>query len=245
MKISVVTVSYNCENSIAKTIESVMSQDYSDLEYLIIDGGSPDKTAQVADSYSEKMSDRGIEYRVLSEPDNGIYDGMNKGARLATGDIIAFLNCGDTYEPHALENVSAQFDLSECDIVLGNLKIIKTNGSSFIKKSRVRKYQTSRDWNHPAMFVRTELMKDNPFACLGIHDDYGFYLKMVKQGRRIKPIDMVLADFYMGGISNKKSLKMARKRIYDRYKYCYKINGFSSWYFIECFFMEAVKFLVG
>ena len=95
------------------------------------------------------------------------------------------------------------------------------------------------------MFVKTQLMKDNPFKCLGIHDDYGFYLAMVKQGRKIHVTDSVLADFYMGGVSNKKSFKAAKKRISDRYKYCYRINGYSRLYIFECLFMEAAKFIAG
>ncbi len=245
MKISVVTVSYNCEESIARTIESVLAQDFTETEYRIIDGGSTDGTVSVAESYASKMAEKGIEFHILSEPDKGIYDGMNKGARLSTGDVIGYLNCGDTYEPGALKAVADAIEKSGCDISLGSLKIVKTNGTSFIKKCRVRKFQTSRDWNHPAMFVKTQLMKDNPFKCLGIHDDYGFYLAMVKQGRKIHVTDNVLADFYMGGVSNKKSFKAAKKRISDRYKYCYRINGYSRLYIFECLFMEAAKFIAG
>lgn len=245
MKISVVTVAYNCEDSIARTIESILDQDYPDLEYLIIDGSSFDGTVHVAESYSEKMMEKNINYRIISERDSGIYDAMNKGAGLASGNVIGFLNCGDTYEAGALKKVSEEFEKTSCDIVLGSLKIIKTNGACFIKKCKLRKIQTSRNWNHPAMFVKTALLKENLFRCLGIHDDYGFYLKMVKQNRIISVVDEVLADFYMGGISNNKSFKMARKRVLDRYKYCYRINGYSRWYIVECVLMELLKFIVG
>ncbi len=245
MKVTVITVAYNCENSISRTIESVISQGFNDLEYLIVDGGSSDKTAIIAQSYCKIMKDNGIEYRVSSEPDNGIYDGMNKGVKISTGNVIGFLNCGDTYEKGTVEKVNNVFEKSGCDIVLGNLRIHKTNGSSFIKRSRVRKYQTSRDWNHPGMFVRSELIKDNPFRCLGIHDDYGFYLEMLRQGRSVCVVDEVLANFEMGGISNKKSWRMIKKRVSDRYKYCYRINGYSRLYFFECVFMEIVKLIAG
>lgn len=245
MKISVVTVAYNCESSIEKTIASVLAQDNVIMEYWIIDGASKDGTVRVAESYRDKMREKGIDYQVISEPDGGIYDAMNKGARLATGDVIGFLNCGDTYEEGALEKVAHAYEDQDCDLTVGNLKIIRRDGSSFIKRSRLRRFQTSRDWNHPTTFVRTALLRENPFLNQGIHDDYGFYLKMVKQGRKIKIIDAVLADFYMGGISNQKGFAMARKRIRDRYLYCYRSNGYSRLYLVECVAMELVKLLAG
>ena len=95
------------------------------------------------------------------------------------------------------------------------------------------------------MFVRAQLYKENPFLNKGIHDDYGFYLKMRKQNRKIALADRVLANFKMGGASNKKSLKAARKRIWDRYLYCYRINGYSRWYLAECVVIEAAKWVMG
>lgn len=80
---------------------------------------------------------------------------------------------------------------------------------------------------------------------LGIHDDYGFYLQMQRQKRRIVTVDEVLATFYMGGASNHKSLQAAKRRIMDRYRYCYRINGYSRWYLLECIAIEAAKLLLG
>ena len=80
---------------------------------------------------------------------------------------------------------------------------------------------------------------------LGIHDDYGFYLEVRKAGAKIITVDQVLADFTMGGASNHKSLKEAGKRIKERYLYCYRINGYSRWYLIECIAIEAAKWLLG
>ena len=79
----------------------------------------------------------------------------------------------------------------------------------------------------------------------GIHDDYGFYLQMRQQNRRIVTVDKVLASFYMGGASNNKSFKAAKKRIMDRYKYCYRINGYSRLYMLECVAIEAAKMILG
>lgn len=244
MKISVVTVAYNSEKGIGKTIESVLRQSWGDVEYLIIDGKSSDRTVEIAESYRNALEEKGIVYQIVSEPDNGIYDAMNKGIRMASGDVIGLLNSEDTYEPCALQTVAETFARTDCELMFANIRIHKPDGSSFVKRARQRRFQTSRDWNHPTTFVRADVYKANPFRNLGIHDDYGFYLQMRRQNRRIVTVDEVLADFRMGGASNRKNLKAAGKRIMDRYKYCYRINGYSRWYLAECVFIEAVKMLV-
>ena len=253
MKVTIITIAYNSENCIGKTIESVLNQTWKDkeggkessIEYLVIDGNSSDGTVEIAESYRNVLEAGGIAFRVLSEPDEGIYDAMNKGIRLASGDIIGILNSGDTFEPEAVETAVETFQQEKCDLMFANIRMYRTDGSSFVKKARQRKFQTSRDWNHPTTFVRAQLYKENPFRRLGIHDDYGFYLQMRKQGRKIVTVDKVLANFYMGGASNHKNLKAALKRISDRYQYCYRINGYSRWYIIECIVIEAAKLLLG
>lgn len=245
MRISVITIAYNSENCIGRTIESVLAQSYTDVEYLIIDGASKDGTVAVAESYRAALEEKGITYRVYSEPDGGIYDAMNKGIRLATGDVIGILNSDDTYEPETLATVAETFAETDCELMFADIRIHKQDGSSFVKKARLRKPETSRDWNHPTTFVKAELYKEYPFRCLGIHDDYGFFLQMKKQNRRIVTVNKVLANFRMGGASNKKSFKAVKKRIKDRYQYCYRINGYSRLYMIECLAIEAAKMVLG
>ena len=249
MKLTIITIAYNSEKDIGRTIESVLAQKQGDIpytmEYLIIDGASSDGTVAVAESYMTAMEDRGIDCRIYSEPDAGIYDAMNKGIRLAAGEIIGILNSGDWYEPVAAATAADTFARTGCDLMYANIRMHKADGSSFVKKARQRRFQTSRDWNHPTTFVKAELYQQYPFRCLGIHDDYGFFLQMRRQGRRIITVDKVLADFVMGGASNHKDLKAAKKRIQDRYRYCYRINGYSRLYLIECVAIEAAKMLLG
>lgn len=245
MKISIITVAYNSEKSIARSIESVLAQKYPDMEYWIIDGDSTDNTVSVAKGYQEAFRQRGVDYHIISEPDGGIYDAMNKGIRLAGGEIIGLLNTDDTYEPDTLETVAETFAEKDCDLMYANIRMYKTDGTSFVKKAKLGKYETSRHWNHPTTFVRAEIYKANPFRGLGIHDDYGFFLQMKRQNRRIVIVDKVLANFRMGGASNNKSARAAVKRIRDRYRYCYRINGYSRLYIIECVAIEAAKWLLG
>lgn len=242
MKVSIITIAYNSEAEIRSTIASVLEQSYTDMEYLVIDGASKDKTLDVAEGYRKAFEDKGIAYHIFSEPDKGIYDAMNKGIRQAKGDIIGIINSGDKYLPDTVRKVVETFQRTGCELMFGNI-LIQTRGRlCFEKKARQRQfYQTSRDWNHPTMFVKNELYKRYPFRDLGIHDDYGFYLRMRKQKRKIVTVDEKLAIFRLGGVSNHKSLKEAVKRIRDRYQFCYRINGYSRLYLIECIGIEVAK----
>ena len=250
MKISIITVTFNSEKSIEKTIESVLGQQLEDpalvqLEYLIVDGASKDRTVEIAESFRAALEEKGIDFRVYSEPDKGIYDAMNKGIRLATGDVIGILNSDDWYESYTLQTVADTFSEKDCELMYANICMHKTDGSTFIKKARTGKIETSRHWNHPTTFVKADIYKENPFRDLGIHDDYGFFLQMKRQNRRIVIVDKVLANFRMGGASNHKDFKAARKRIMDRYRYCYRMNGYSRLYMIECVAIEAAKMILG
>lgn len=245
MKISVITVAYNSERCIGKTIESVLAQTHRDIEYWVIDGKSSDRTVEIAEGYRPALEARGIAYRVISEPDGGIYDAMNKGIRLAEGDVIGLLNSDDTYEPDALQTVAETFERTDCELMFADIRLHKPDGSSFVKKARLRRFETSRDWNHPTTFVRADIYKANPFRNLGVHDDYGFFLQMKRQGRRIVTVNKVLADFQLGGASNHKSLREAVNRIRDRYRWCYRINGYSRLYLLECIAIEMAKMILG
>lgn len=249
MKLTVITIAYNSSQVIAQTIESVLNQEQGEtpcaIEYLIIDGASSDDTVAIAESYIPAMADKGIDYRISSEPDGGIYDAMNKGISRATGDIIGILNSGDRYEPIAVSTAADTFAQTGCDLMYADIRMHKTDGHSFVKKARLRRFQTSRDWNHPTTFVRAQLYKQYPFRCLGIHDDYGFFLQMRRQERHIVTVDKVLAEFFMGGTSNHKDFEAAKKRIMDRYRYCYRINGYSRLYIVECVMIEMAKMILG
>ncbi|MEM5831420.1 MAG: glycosyltransferase family 2 protein, partial [Candidatus Aenigmatarchaeota archaeon] len=115
MKISIITPSFNSEKTIEETIKSVLSQTYNDIEYLIIDGGSRDRTLEIVDKYKDKIS------KIVSEPDKGIYDGMNKGIKLATGEIVGILNSDDLYfDESVIENVMKAFKENQIDCLWGD-----------------------------------------------------------------------------------------------------------------------------
>ena len=157
MKISIITVCYNSEKTIEKTFQSVKSQTYGNIEYIVVDGGSKDTTVHLIQEYKEIVS------QWVSEPDKGLYDAMNKGVKMATGDVVGVLNSDDIFtDEKVLENV-ANFHLENknLDASVGN--IIQFNDAG----KTVRKY-SAKNWNpeklkigfmpaHPAIFFKREL----------------------------------------------------------------------------------------
>ena len=106
VKVSVITVCMNAEATIARTLQSMLDQSYKGpLEYIIVDGGSGDDTLSIAYSFEDRFYGRGIDYRIISSPDKGIYDAMNQGIDLTEGELVGILNADDIYEPACIERV--------------------------------------------------------------------------------------------------------------------------------------------
>ena len=242
LKFSIITICHNSENVIRKTIESVLNQDYKGaVEYLIIDGASTDKTVEIAKSYKERFEQCGYEYLIISEPDNGIYDAMNKGIRRSTGNIIGIINSGDWYESNAIITVAETYKDTPFDMFYADINLVKADGNIIVKHSRHDWIVTSRHWNHPTSFVIKRTYDElGSFRCEGIHDDFEFLLRVRKAGKKIVIRNVVLANFMTGGTSNQKSLKKSVKRIMDRYR-SYRGNGYSRMYLLECVGIEVAK----
>ena len=142
MKITIITVCMNSVNTIEKTIRRVIEQEYSDLEYIVIDGGSTDGTLEVLRQYESYID------KWISEPDNGIYDAMNKGIELSTGEVIAFLNSDDWYEKDAIKIVENAFMEGEFDCTMGKAhdnqaEVIRNTG--LINRDIAESIQTEND----------------------------------------------------------------------------------------------------
>ena len=151
--ISIITVTFNSEKTLSRTMDSVLKQSYKPLEYIIVDGRSKDGTLDIVDKYKPYFWEKGIELKVISEKDDGIYDAMNKGISLARGEIIGMINSDDWYEEDALLTVANTYEQKSFDLFYADLRMHMTDGKTFIKRSRNRKYATSRDWNHPTTFI--------------------------------------------------------------------------------------------
>ena len=205
MKISVITVVRNAEETIGDTIISVISQSYPDVEYIIIDGASIDNTLAIVNSFNGQVG------KIISEPDSGIYDAMNKGIAMASGCIIGFLNADDVYaHDEVLASVVKLMLQDQLDALFGDAAFFQHNGSL----RRVRRYDSSRfkpkriAWGwmpaHPALFLRREV-----FERVGlfrtdyrIAGDFEFVARAFWPGNiRYQHMPEVLVKMRIGGVS--------------------------------------------
>lgn len=247
--ISIITPSFNSEKTIHTTIESILKQTYSRFEYIIVDGKSTDRTLEIAESYRKEMESRGISYQIISEPDRGIYDAMNKGIRRAKGELVGIINSDDWYEENTLQRVAEVYEKDPFDMFYADLRIWQEDAQGnlrekMIKHSRLRKLAVSRDWNHPTTFITKEIYQKYQYKLESVHDDWDLVLRIRKAGFRIVILNEVLANFRMGGASNEKNLKKCLARGKARYR-IYRNNGYSRWYWWECVAIEAVKWILG
>lgn len=195
MRVSIVTVCLNAEREIEKTILSVINQTYSDLEYIVIDGGSTDGTKDIIHKYQDRIA------HFISEPDKGIYDAMNKGVDLATGDWINFMNAGDCFvNENVIANVAPALQDGH-DVVFGNT--IMVNGRH-MKLSKGKLYPDRfPKIGHQSSFVKTSLMKENHFNTnYIISADFDFLYKMFEEGKDFLYFDMEVAIYNMDGTSS-------------------------------------------
>ncbi|MCB0697452.1 MAG: glycosyltransferase [Chitinophagaceae bacterium] len=207
MKISIVTVVYNCANTIRGCIDSVLAQDYDDVEYIIVDGGSKDGTVDVVKSYESGIA------RFVSEKDNGIYDAMNKGIRMATGDVVGILNADDFfYSNDTLSKIAAAFKKEpELDATIADIVFVNDTNTRILRHYHAQKWKPAKfAWGfmppHPSFFCKRHL-----FDKLGYYKtdykiaaDYELlirYLYVNKINFRYLPV--MTTRMRMGGVSTK------------------------------------------
>ncbi len=244
MLISIITVCFNSEKTIRTTIESVLNQTYPNVEYIIVDGKSTDGTMEIVNEYVERFQEKGYDYRIVSEKDEGIYDAMNKGVKMAKGEIVGIINSDDWFEPNAVETVAVTYEQEKFDMFYADLNLVKENGQVIVKHSKLDRFPTSRHWNHPTTFITKKTYDEvGGYAKIGIADDFDLVLRIRKAGKKVVVKNVVLANFRTGGVSNKKTFKLMKERCKDRYR-CYRNNGYSRIYWFECVAMEIAKFIL-
>lgn len=139
MLVTILTVALNSETSIARTIESVLAQTYDNIEYIVIDGASTDSTVEIAKGYQSMFDGTpGRSMTIISEPDRGMYDGLNKGAQMAHGELVGQINADDWYEPDAVETMVKLYEKEHYDAAWGSIRIKKKSGD-MIKHARIGK----------------------------------------------------------------------------------------------------------
>ena len=239
--VSIVTAVYNGEKTIRRTIESVLAQTVPCREYTVVDGLSADRTVEIAREYQEKFREKGISYRILSEKDRGIYDAMNKGIALSEGTIIGMINSDDWYEPDAVKTVLETYAASHFDMMYADLRMYKDGREIGIKRSRrMKHYITSRHWNHPTTFITKHKYETYRYPCRSVYDDLDMLLTAYRDKWNIVVVNKILANYSLGGSSNRKTREEIMTRFHDKYR-IYRENGYSRLYIFECAAMELGK----
>ena len=207
LKISLITPVLNNAIQLGSSLESNFNQSYFDVERIVIDGGSTDGTLQVLEDYTSKID------HIVSEPDNGIYDALNKGIQLATGDIIGILHSDDLFAgPDILEKIARKFESSSIDLLYGDLCYVSNeNPNEIVRYWRAGAFTQSKLSNgwmppHPTVYVRREL-----FEKYGLYDihyriaaDYDWMLRLLtKQTLDVAYFPEVLVHMRTGGTSNR------------------------------------------
>ena len=217
MKFSIVTVCYNSATTIRDAVDSVLSQVGVALEYIAIDGGSTDGTLEILRSYGDRL------VRLVSEPDEGIYDAMNKGVALATGDVVGILNSDDFYaDTSVLADVSAAFADDSIDCVYGDLDYVNAENTARVVRAwrsgemTPGAFRRGRHPAHPAFFVRRSVYdRVGGFNLdLKIAADYEFMLRVLEKHRlRSVYLPKVLVKMRMGGTSNASIINIAKSNL--------------------------------
>lgn len=200
LPVTIITVCFNSEATIRRTIESILHQTYAHIEYIIIDGDSKDRTLDIIKEYRESFGER---LRIVSEPDEGIYDAMNKGIRLATGALIGILNSDDYYEENAVEKIVDAWDKSGMQILYGMMRTLKDN-KEYMVSLYSHQFLNEHMILHPATFVTKDV-----YDKIGLFDtkykivaDLDFILRAYEsQIVRFVPVYSVIANFSPSGIS--------------------------------------------
>ncbi len=233
MKVSVITIAYNAAETIRDTIESVLSQDYPDVEYIIVDGNSSDGTQEIVKSYGDQIS------KFISEPDGGVYDAMNKGIALASGDIVSILNSDDAYaNDRVISDVVEKLVADGSDIIYGDLQYVDRADTSKVLrtwKSGVLK-PNSFKWGwmppHPTVFVRRKCYEDWGGFNLKLKTsaDYELMLRFLHKHRVVASyLPKVLVKMKMGGQSNASVGNRLYANKEDRM--AWKLNGLKPYFF--------------
>ena len=217
LKISLVTVAYNAQNTIGRCIESVLRQDFHNLEYIIIDGGSTDDTLKIISNYAHNIT------VIVSEPDNGIYDAMNKGIALATGDVFGTLNADDYYAgDDVLAEIAKAFKQNDIDILYGDLDYVDLN-SKILRKWRSGEYQQGAfNWGwmppHPTFYCKRRLFGQFGLYKLdyGSAADYELMLRFMHVNKiHAWYLKKAMVKMTIGGVSNKSALNRVKALGYD------------------------------
>lgn len=207
MKVSIVTVVYNCASTIRGCIDSVLAQDYNDIEYIIIDGGSKDGTVDIVRSYGDRIA------KFVSEKDKGIYDAMNKGVRMATGDVVGILNADDFFfDDRTISSIAQAFKAEPgLDATIADIVFVNDDNTRILRHYNARKWRPEKfAWGfmppHPSFFCRRHLFDELGYykTDYKIAADYELLIRYLYVNRiNYKYLPIKTTRMRMGGVSTR------------------------------------------
>lgn len=220
IKVSIITPCYNSEKTIRRTIESVLNQTYPNIEYIIIDGKSTDSTVEIIREYEEHFQGR---LKYISEKDTGMYNAMNKGIRMTTGDIIGIINSDDFYELDAVEKVVDHVTDDLYQVIYGYCNYIKKSGNVRVITENHKELDRKMIPHLTCFVTRKTYCKYGMFVeWMKIAADYELMLRFSKkEDVHFIQIQEILANFYEGGISTQHDvgIKLSREQLFLRCKH--------------------------
>ncbi len=215
--ISIITVVYNCVDLLPGTIESVMGQTYSNIEYIVVDGGSTDGTVAVIEKYADQIS------QWISEPDKGLYNAMNKGLKMATGDYLWFMNAGDhLYALDTVEKMISKWQ-PDTDILYGEVMLVDDNRQELGTRTATTKQKLTnplrwQDLSKGMVVCHQGFLPRRTIAPFYIENnltaDIDWVIKCLKASKRTTPTEMVVASYLIGGLSKQQH----QQSLKDRYQ---------------------------
>lgn len=203
-KFAIITVCLNVENLISDTISSILNQTNTDFEYLIKDGGSRDATTNIAESFIPAFAERGIPYRILSRPDQGIYDAMNQAVREVRGEWVLYMNAGDQLaDSYVLETVAQSGCLDSADIVYGDCIDCK-DASYLYRTAHPLEYIRNRSpFCHQSVFAKKNLYDEAQYQLkYRLCSDYALFFQWYREGKRFAYLPIAISIYDRTGLSS-------------------------------------------
>ena len=229
MKVSIITSCFNREATISQAIESVLEQDYPDIEYIVVDGASTDRTLEVVNRYKDRIA------KIISEPDKGMYEGINKGIRAATGEVVGLLHSDDfLFAPHTVSRIVEEFERTGADFVYGNGLYVDANDTGKVIRNWIggtySKWKVRHGWLplHPTCYIRREC-----FSQYGLYDesykiaaDSDLLVRYLYEANlKVAYLDEYIVRMRMGGLSTDSK---RRKQMWDEDIRMYQAHGFPA-----------------
>jgi len=230
-KISVVTPTYNSETTILRTVESVILQELDQIEYIVIDACSTDSTKEQISRYKDLVT-------FVSEPDDGIFDGMNKGVRLCRGKIVGIINSDDWYLSGSLQEVWNKFQSWDCDVLIGGVDVYQYTHKIGSRNHTIEELESNMV-SHPAVFVKRKVYEELGGFNLTyrVAADYDFLLRARKAGYKFSVIQNSLSAYSLGGYSDSPRARLVSifetEKIRNRHGVVTKAHAFWNALFIS------------